>query len=322
MKPAVFIMLAAVLAVLIPTGLHRVDEGYVGVYHRGGALLGSFTLPGFHLQIPLLTRVSQVQVTLQTDKVTNIPCGTSGGVLIHFGNIEVVNRLRTDHVIETVRKYGPQYDRMWIFDKIHHEINQFCSSHTLQEVYIDLFDTLDESLQLALQRDCDKWETGIEIIATRVTKPRIPDNIARAYEAMEIEKVRLLIETQRQKVIEEEAETERLRAMIQADKEAEVSEITMQIALLEKMAQQTKQSLGDEMVFVREKCLADAQSYQQTKLAEANNIMFTPEFLQLETYKALQAAPKVFYGKDLHAWLSASNFTMPTIEKHNTMTAH
>jgi hypothetical protein len=28
------------------------------------------------------------------------------------------------------------YDRIWIFDKIHHEINQFCSKHSLQEVYI------------------------------------------------------------------------------------------------------------------------------------------------------------------------------------------
>ena len=28
-----------------------------------------------------------------------------------------------------------------------HEINQFCSSHTLQEVYITKFDQLDEALK-------------------------------------------------------------------------------------------------------------------------------------------------------------------------------
>ena len=38
------------------------------------------------------------------------------------------------------------HGRTWIFDKVHHEINQFCSSHTLREVYIDMFDQLDESL--------------------------------------------------------------------------------------------------------------------------------------------------------------------------------
>lgn len=34
-----------------------------------------------------------VQVTLQTDEVKNVPCGTSGGVIIYFDRIEVVNHL-------------------------------------------------------------------------------------------------------------------------------------------------------------------------------------------------------------------------------------
>lgn len=33
------------------------------------------------------------QTTLQTDKVKNIPCGTSGGVMIYFDRMEVVNIL-------------------------------------------------------------------------------------------------------------------------------------------------------------------------------------------------------------------------------------
>lgn len=36
-----------------------------------------------------------------------------------------------------------------------HEINQFCSSHTLQEVLIDKFNILDESLREALQKGCN-----------------------------------------------------------------------------------------------------------------------------------------------------------------------
>ena len=45
---------------------------------------------------------------------------------------------------ETVKNYTVNYDKTWIYDKIHHEINQFCSKHTLKEVYIDKFDQLDE----------------------------------------------------------------------------------------------------------------------------------------------------------------------------------
>ena len=34
-------------------------------------------------------------------------------------------------VVDTIRNYTGDYDRIWIYDKIHHEINQFCSHHTL-----------------------------------------------------------------------------------------------------------------------------------------------------------------------------------------------
>lgn len=99
---------------------------------------------------PMIDSVEAVQVTLQTDKVNNVPCGTSGGVNVMFEQIEVVNRLRKDLAQETVKNYTVLYDKVWIFDKIHHEINQFCSKHTLQEVFIDHFDSLDEQLADAL----------------------------------------------------------------------------------------------------------------------------------------------------------------------------
>ena len=96
--------------------------------------------------VPFLTKFHEVQVTIQTDKVQNIPCGTASGVLIYFDKIEVVNRLKKELAWQTVKEYTIEYDKTWIFDKIHHEINQFCSKHTLQEVFIDKFDTLDENL--------------------------------------------------------------------------------------------------------------------------------------------------------------------------------
>jgi hypothetical protein len=54
--------------------------------------------------------------------------------------LQVVNRLNKEYVYDTILEFGVSYDKTWIYDKIHHEINQFCSSHSLQEVYIDKFD--------------------------------------------------------------------------------------------------------------------------------------------------------------------------------------
>lgn len=63
--------------------------GHVGVYWRGGQLLQRVTAPGIHMRMPFLDSYEAIQITMQTDKVTDILCGTKGGVNIMFGKIEV-----------------------------------------------------------------------------------------------------------------------------------------------------------------------------------------------------------------------------------------
>ena len=104
-------------------------------------------------------------------------------------------------------------------------MNQFCSAHNLQEVYIDLFDQIDENLKSSIQKDLSDMSTGLKVHSVRVTKPKIPESIRKNYELMEAEKTKLLISTQRQKVVEKEAETERKKAVIEAEKEASVAKI-------------------------------------------------------------------------------------------------
>jgi len=260
--------------------------------------------------IPLVTRVAQVQLTLQTDSVTNIPCGTSGGVLIYFDVIEVVNRLRGDNVYKTVKLYGVDYDKTWIFDRIHHEINQFCSSHSLQEVYIDKFETLDEALAKALQESCDRWETGIEIIGIRVTKPRIPDSVKKNYEEVETAKTRLLLETQKGLVAQKEEQIARLRATIQAEKEAaiaqinaekiaNVSRINMMREIAEKEAELTKEKIQNQIALERQKASTDAETYQIEQTAVANQKKYTEEYLRYVLYTSLTNNMKVYFGEKL-----------------------
>ncbi|KAF6770266.1 hypothetical protein AHF37_11088 [Paragonimus kellicotti] len=70
---------------------------------------------------------------------------SSGGVVIYFDRVEVVNFLSAASVYDIVKNYTADYDKTLIYNKIHHELNQFCSIHTLQEVYIEMFGTWVQS---------------------------------------------------------------------------------------------------------------------------------------------------------------------------------
>lgn len=52
------------------------------------------------------------------------------------------------------------------------------------QVYIDLFDQIDENLKNSLQRDLNEMAPGLKIQAVRVTKPKIPEAIRKNYELM------------------------------------------------------------------------------------------------------------------------------------------
>eukprot|EP01096_Ripella_sp_DP13-Kostka_P010646 TRINITY_DN4227_c0_g1_i1.p2 TRINITY_DN4227_c0_g1~~TRINITY_DN4227_c0_g1_i1.p2 ORF type:complete len:343 (+),score=166.41 TRINITY_DN4227_c0_g1_i1:46-1074(+) len=314
-------VLAAIAGLGVMDSYHEVPEGHLGVYWFGGAMLERVTEPGFHFKLPFVERVAHVQYTLQTDTVRDIPCGTSGGVLIYFDKIEVVNVLDKKFVYKTIKQFGVDYDKTWIFDKIHHEINQFCSSHSLQEVYIEQFEKLDEALASSLQQQCNEWETGIKIVAIRVTKPRIPDSVRKNYEAVEESKTQLMVAEQTQRVRRAEEETKRVQAKIRAEMEAETaiinarkeaevsliesekianqSKIRREMEIFEKEAEKTMALIENEISVARQRAAADSTFYSLTTEAEALSKKLTPEYLKYTLYTSLANNTKIFFGEKI-----------------------
>lgn len=295
----VAVVVAVLLFVTCNFSLHKIEEGHVGIYYRGGALLKETSTPGFHMMIPFITTYRSIQVTLQTDEVKNVPCGTSGGVMIYFDRIEVVNILNAHSVYDIVRNFTADYDKALIFNKVHHELNQFCSVHNLHEVYIDLFDQIDENLKTALQKDLNNMAPGLYIQAVRVTKPKIPETIRKNYELMESEKTKLLIAVQRQKVVEKDAETERKKAVIDAQKNAEVAKIQYEQKIMEKESLKKMSLLEDDMAFSRQKTRAESEAYTKKQQAEGNKMLLTPEYLELKRLEAISQNSKIYFGSDL-----------------------
>uniref|UniRef100_A0A672JWV6 Erlin-1 n=1 Tax=Sinocyclocheilus grahami TaxID=75366 RepID=A0A672JWV6_SINGR len=298
---AVVAAMAGVMAILLHSSIHKIEEGHLAVYYRGGALLTTPNGPGYHIMLPFITSYRSVQV--QMSCIYSWPDKKIILVMLLFSSSTVV---------EIVKNYTADYDKTLIFNKIHHELNQFCSVHTLQEVYIELFDIIDENLKTALQKDLNAMAPGLTIQAVRVTKPKIPEAIRRNYELMEAEKTRLLITAQTQKVVEKEAETERKKAIIEAQKMAQVAEIHFQQKVMEKETEKKISEIEDSAFLAREKARADAEYYTAAKFAEANRLKLTPEYLELMKYQAIAANSKIYFGQDIPNMFVDNSASHPT----------
>ena len=92
---------------------------------------------------PMLAFPLPPQTTLQTDEVKNVPCGTSGGVMIYFDRVEVAkmqdpskgdcyHSIRTDHhsVLSTVHVTLPAS-----VTSIRHTLCLHTLSHHLKHKY-------------------------------------------------------------------------------------------------------------------------------------------------------------------------------------------
>ena len=214
--------------------------------------------------------------------------------------------MSSDHVYEIIKNFTADYDKTLIFNKIHHELNQFCSVHNLQEVYIDLFSDIDEHLKNALQKDLETIAPGLQIMSVRVTKPKIPEAIRKNYELMEAEKTKLLISIQHQKVVEKEAETERKKAIIEAEKIAHVAKIQYEQKIMEKESEKKIGEIEVQMHLIKEKSLADAEYYKALKEIESNKAKLTPEYLTLIKYESIAKNAKIYFGNSIPDMFSDS----------------
>ncbi|KAI4820553.1 hypothetical protein KUCAC02_028527 [Chaenocephalus aceratus] len=105
----------------------------------------------------------------------------------------------------------------------------------------------------------------------------------------EREKTKLLISQQTQKVVEKEAETERIKAIIEAEKVAQVAEIKYGQKVMEKNTEKRISEIEDGAFLARMRARADAEFYTSQRLAEANKLKLTPEYLKLMKFKSISA---------------------------------
>lgn len=100
-------------------------------------------------------------------------------------------------------------------------------------------------------------------------------------------------------MVEKEAETARLKAIIEAEKEAEVAKIHFEQKIMEKEFHQRMQAIEDAIHITKEKIKADSTHYHSLKIAEANAKLLTKEYLELKKYEYISNNSKVYFGNNI-----------------------
>ncbi len=80
------------------------------------------------------------------------------------------------------------------------------------------------------------------------------------YEAMESQKTKLLIAAEAAKVAAQEAETDKMRATVEAEKIAAVSKIRVEMRIKEKEGSKQLADIENAMFLSKQKALADSET--------------------------------------------------------------
>ena len=126
-----------------------------------------------------------------------------------------------------------------------------------------------------------------------------------------------MITTAHQQVVEKEAETDRRRAVIEAEKLAQVARIQYEQKILGKESEKRIAEIEAEMHLARERSLADANKYKSDTEAVSNKEKLTPQFLQWSMYQALAQNTKIYFGNSIPNIFTTSDGIFNTEKKSN-----
>jgi len=286
------------LCVTIGNSAHKIREGTIGIYYRGGALQEKFSLPGIQFTVPFITDIERIKIRPRTDTLPPMKTITKDGIQNTFNNVQVISDVQPEKVVALVKKYGMEFHETLVFDRIKEEIRIFCASHTIHEVYNTMFLDIVKHVEEETKKTISKLgEGGITIHHLTIPKPDIPPDIAKNYKDVKVQWTKQLVATQQQKTEKIKKETESLKAVADAERSKKVQEIDITKQILRKKGDKEISSLNNLILKEQEENKANVTKYAKEQLAAANSKLFDNQgYVQLEMAKALSQNTKFFFS--------------------------
>jgi len=281
-------------------GYHEIKEGYVGVYYKFGALQSGVTEPGVHFMQAFVSTYKSILVRPEEHTLYPVEAITKDGIEISFDGISVLSRTAKSKVTFLIKKFGIDFKKVLIEDRIKEDLRIFCASKTVDEVYNEQFLEIVQAVREEVdQKIQDLGDGGVEILNLVIAKPDIPQDIAQNYKQVKVQWTEQLVAKQ-QKVTEEiKKETELLKAVADAKRQKEVLEIKIQEQIIETEGKQKISEINNKIVRDKQNNLADIAKYAKDKEAAGNTELFSPEYVKLQLAKSLANNTKFFFsGQD------------------------
>jgi len=308
-----FTAIFSCLALLCTNALifHVVEEGHRGLYYTLGALSTTVTEPGLHLRFPPPIQTAiQVHVRPEVDTVRNLQCTAKDGTQIEFPAIDVGNTLPPGRAHDIVKKYGANYDKFLVYDQVKALVNTICATYTSHELKIEKYSLIDDDLKEGLEEIQNRLGTGLTIDSVRINEVRLPHALQAAYEQQATNRAEKKAAEEAFKRIEQENknialerrgrnEIERLKAAEEDKILIATAEAKLGIKSREAKARNEIELAAAKNAAEIERVAAKAKADAARMMAEANKLLHTPEFLQLQAYLALMNNTKILFGNDI-----------------------
>lgn len=247
-----------------------------------------------------VTTVKKVLIRPEETRMSSVETITRDGISIMFQGISVLSRTTQSKVISLIKKYGNDFKKVLIFDRIKEDLRIFCANKTIDEVYNEQFLEIVEAVKNDVEAQIKTLgDGGVTILNLVISKPDIPQDIAQNYKQVKVQWTEQLVAKQ-QKVTEEiKKETELLKALADARRQKEVLEIKIQEQIIETEGKQKISEINNKIVRDKQNNLADIAKYAKDKEAAGNTALYSPEYVKLQVAQSLTNNTKFFFsGQD------------------------
>jgi len=292
----VLVVLVGIMSVIL-NSVHKIEEGNVGVYYKYGAIMDTVTHPGVHYMTPFVVDVFEIQIRPQTDILDPMRSVTKDGIQNTFTDVQVITRIRVEKLVYMIKNYGREFKQALIFDRIKEELRIFCANSTVDEIYntkfLGIVAQVKENVIDSITRLGDG---GLEVLNLVIPKPDIPKDIAYNYKQVKVQWTEQLVATQQQKTEAIKKETEKIRAIADAERNKAVLQIKIQEKIIEKEGDMNISAISNNIIKAKEENSANIDKYKIEKEAEANKALYTQEYVQLNMAKSMANNTKYYFS--------------------------